>query len=72
MPLQLALLAFALGVVALQTRAELPDPRLAFGIPLCALAWWLLAGRTRLALAALALASGLTLLAHRSRATTSS
>ena len=57
MPLQLALLAFALGVVALQTRAELPDPRLAFGIPLCALAWWLLAGRTRLALAALALAA---------------
>ena len=58
MPLQLALLTFALGVVVLQTRAELPDPRLAFCIPLCALAWWLLGARTRLAVAALTLAAG--------------
>lgn len=59
LPLQLALLTFALGVVVLQTRAALPDPRLAFCIPLLALAWWLLAGRTRLALVALALGAGM-------------
>lgn len=58
MPLQVALLAFSLGAVVLQSRAALPDPRLALCIPMCALAWWLLAGRTRFALVALALAAG--------------
>ena len=58
MPLQLALLTFALGVVLLQAQAVLPDPRLAFGIPVCALAWWLLTGRTQFALIALALFTG--------------
>ncbi|MEP6998498.1 MAG: DNA internalization-related competence protein ComEC/Rec2 [Betaproteobacteria bacterium] len=56
MPLQLALLAFALGVVMLQAQAVLPDLRLAACIPVFALLWWLLAHRTRFALIALGLA----------------
>ena len=58
MPLQLALLAFALGVVVLQTQPTLPDPHLALCIPLLALLWMLLARRTRLAVFVLALAAG--------------
>ncbi|HEX3631682.1 MAG TPA: DNA internalization-related competence protein ComEC/Rec2 [Casimicrobiaceae bacterium] len=58
MPLQLALLSFALGVVVLQTRASLPDPRLALFVPLLALSWCLLARRTRYAVGLLALAAG--------------
>jgi competence protein ComEC len=59
LPLQIALLSFALGVVLLQAQAVLPDPRLACGIPIGAIAWRLLAGRTRLALVALVLFTGL-------------
>ena len=58
MPLQLALLAFALGVVVLQTQPSLPDSHLALCIPLFMLSWCLLAGRTRYAVAFLALAAG--------------
>jgi competence protein ComEC len=58
LPLQLSLLAFALGVVLLQTQAELPESRLAVCIPLLLLLWRMLAGRTRVALAFLALAAG--------------
>jgi len=58
LPLQLALLAFALGVVVLQTQPTLPDPHLALCIPLLALLWMLLARRTRLAVLVLALAAG--------------
>ena len=58
MPLQLALLAFALGVVGLQAQPALPDSHLALCIPLLALLWCLLARRTRFALAVLALAAG--------------
>ncbi len=58
MPLQLALLSFALGVVVLQTRATLPDPHLALFVPLLALLWRLLARRTRYAVVLLALAAG--------------
>ncbi len=53
MPLQLALLAFALGVVVLQTRATLPEPRFALWVPLLALVWCLLVRRTRFAVVAL-------------------
>lgn len=58
MPLQLALLAFALGVVGLQAQPALPDSHLALCIPLLVLLWCLLARRTRFALAVLALAAG--------------
>lgn len=58
MPLQLALLAFALGVVMLQAQAALPDPHLALCMPLFALLWCLLAHRTRSAFVLLALAAG--------------
>ena len=58
MPLQLALLAFALGVVVLQMQPSLPDSHLALCIPLFMLSWCLLAGRTRYAAAVLALAAG--------------
>ena len=58
MPLQLALLAFALGVVVLQAQPSLPDSHLALCVPLFALLWCLLAGRTRYAVAVLALAAG--------------
>ena len=58
MPLQLALLAFALGVVVLQAQAALPDPHLALCIPLFVLLWWLLGPRTRFAVLLLALAAG--------------
>ena len=58
MPLQLALLAFALGVVVLQAQAALPDPHLALCIPLFVLLWWLLGHRTRFAVLLLALAAG--------------
>jgi competence protein ComEC len=58
LPLQLALLAFALGVVVLQAQAALPDPHLALCIPLFALLWWLLGRRTRFAVLLLALAAG--------------
>ncbi len=58
MPLQLALLAFALGVVALQTQAVLPESRLALCVPLFVIVWCLLARRTRFALVVLALAAG--------------
>jgi hypothetical protein len=44
--LQLALLAFPLGVVVLQMQPSLPDSHLALGIPLFALLWGLLAHRT--------------------------
>jgi hypothetical protein len=49
LPLQLALLAFALGVVVLQMQPSLPDAHLALCIPLFALLWCLLAHRTRFA-----------------------
>jgi competence protein ComEC len=58
LPLQLALLAFALGVVVLQAQAALPDPHLALWMPLFALLWCLLAHRTRFAVLLLALAAG--------------
>jgi hypothetical protein len=58
LPLQLALLAFALGVVVLQAQPSLPDSHLALCVPLFALLWCLLAGRTRYAVAVLALAAG--------------
>jgi competence protein ComEC len=58
LPLQFALLAFALGVVVLQAQAALPDPHLALCIPLFALLWWLLGRRTRFAVLLLALAAG--------------
>ena len=58
MPLQIALLAFALGVVVLQMQPSLPEPYLALCIPLFMLSWYLLAGRTRYAVAVLALAAG--------------
>ncbi|HEY7905242.1 MAG TPA: DNA internalization-related competence protein ComEC/Rec2 [Casimicrobiaceae bacterium] len=60
MPLQLGLLAFALGVVLLQGQAALPALRLAACIPALALLWWLLARRVRLASIALALAAAAT------------
>jgi competence protein ComEC len=56
LPLQLALLAFALGVVLLQSQLALPDTRLAACIPAVLLLWWLLASRTRFALLLLPLA----------------
>jgi competence protein ComEC len=58
LPLQIALLAFALGVVVLQMQPSLPEPYLALCIPLFMLSWYLLAGRTRYAVAVLALAAG--------------
>ena len=58
MPLQLALLAFALGVVLLQAQAALPDPHFALCAPLLALLWRLFAQRTRVAFLLLALAAG--------------
>lgn len=57
MPLQLGLLAFALGVVLLQGQPSLPAPRLALCIPAIVLLSWLLRRRARLAALALALAA---------------
>ena len=57
MPLQLGLLAFALGVVLLQGQAALPSLRLAACVPALLLLWGLFACRTRLAVVALALAA---------------